>query len=293
MIYDRPYMRSIGPRSGMSPLFWLIGSLVAVYVVQKIAIVWLDTNVITEWFGLSPAGLAEGRIWTLFTYGFLHDTNNVLHLIFNCLGLFFLGRLVLPEVGAVKFLLISIISTVSGGLFWLGVNFSRGGVLMGASASVMGMLIYFACMRPNERITILLFFVLPISILPKFLAMIIAGMELFGLLFGELPRGMLSTSIAHSAHLGGMLASLILFRMWSGASEVIPASRTVELPRWMKKKRSNPDIGASYRVNVSQGRDMKREVDRILDKINNSGFGSLTAEEKRTLDEARDTLGKR
>jgi hypothetical protein len=34
-------------------------------------------------------------------------------------------------------------------------------------------------------------------------------------------------------------------------------------------------------------------VDRILDKINERGFGSLTADEKRVLDEAREVLGPR
>lgn len=293
MISDRPYMRSVGPNSGMTPLFWLIGTLIAVYVAQRIGADWLRTGVLTEWLGLSPEGLTGGRIWTLLTYGFLHDPGNLWHLLFNCLGLFFLGRIILPELGGLRFLLLYAVSTIAGGLFWVGINFSRGGLLVGASSAVLGMLIYFACMRPNERITFLLFFVLPVSVLPKFLAIIIAGLELFGLLFAELPRGGFATSIAHSAHLGGMLAALILFRVWSAESPVIPASRSVELPKWMRTKRANPDIGGNYRVNVSPGRDMKREVDRILDKINNSGFGSLTPEEKRTLDEARDTLGKR
>jgi membrane associated rhomboid family serine protease len=276
----------------MSPLFWLLGALVAVFVVQNIAGVWFKSNAISAWFGLSAEGLSSGRIWTLFTYGFMHDPGSIWHLLLNSLGLFFLGRLVLPELGAFRFLLLYLISTVAGGLCWLGINFARGGILLGASSAVLGMLVYFACLRPNERMTFLLFFILPVSILPKFLAIIVTALELFGLLFSELPRGGF-TQVAHSAHLGGMLAALVLFRVWSAESAVIPASSSVELPKWMRKKRANPDIGGSYRVNVSQGRDMKREVDRILDKINHSGFGSLTAEEKRTLDEARDTLGKR
>jgi hypothetical protein len=37
---------------------------------------------------------------------------------------------------------------------------------------------------------------------------------------------------------------------------------------------------------------LRAEVDRILDKINSEGFGALTAEEKRLLDEARDLLSR-
>lgn len=293
MIYDRPYMRSIGPNSGLSPLFWLIGSLVAVFVLQNLAAVWLNSRLVIDWFALSGEALASGRFWTLFTYGFLHDTRSLWHLLGNALGLFFLGRIVLPTLGTTRFFLLFLFATLVGGLFWTGVNFARGGVLVGASSGVLGMLVYFACIRPNERITFLLFFIIPISVLPKYLAMIIAGAEIFGLLFSELPGGQFTTGIAYSAHLGGMLAALILFRVWDSAPAVVPSGRSIELPQWFKKKRANPDIGGNYKVNVSQGRDLKKEIDRILDKINNSGFGSLTPEEKRTLDDARDTLGKR
>ncbi|HUG11317.1 MAG TPA: rhomboid family intramembrane serine protease [Opitutaceae bacterium] len=293
MISDRPYMRSVSPNSGLAPLFWLLGALAAVFVAQNLVEVWFSSRVVSEWFGLSARGLAEGRFWTLFTYGFLHDTRGIWHILANTLGLFFLGRIVLPELGARRFLLLFFVCTILGGLFWTGINFSRGGMLVGASGAVFGLITYFACMRPNERITVLLFFILPVTVIPKYAAMFIGGVQLFLFLFAELPGGGLSTGIAHSAHLGGMLAGLILYRVWSGESAVISPSKSVELPKWMRTKRANPDIGGSYRVNVSQGRDMKREVDRILDKINHSGFGSLTPEEKRTLDDARDTLGKR
>jgi hypothetical protein len=38
---------------------------------------------------------------------------------------------------------------------------------------------------------------------------------------------------------------------------------------------------------------LRAEVDRILDKINSQGFGSLSADEKRVLDEAKDLIGRR
>jgi hypothetical protein len=45
-------------------------------------------------------------------------------------------------------------------------------------------------------------------------------------------------------------------------------------------------------VNLTEREHLKLEVDRILDKINSKGFGSLTPEERKTLDEARDMLSK-
>jgi hypothetical protein len=58
-----------------------------------------------------------------------------------------------------------------------------------------------------------------------------------------------------------------------------------------------PALGAvaqpAIRVNVGSRADLKAAVDRILDKINSKGFGALTPEEKRLLDEAKDLLSKR
>jgi hypothetical protein len=45
-------------------------------------------------------------------------------------------------------------------------------------------------------------------------------------------------------------------------------------------------------VNLTNRSDLRAEVDRILDNINREGFGALTEEEKRLLDEARDLLSR-
>jgi hypothetical protein len=66
---------------------------------------------------------------------------------------------------------------------------------------------------------------------------------------------------------------------------------TVELPAWFKRrKKKEPYI--SYKVNRSKRDELQIEVDRILDKINATGFGSLTIDEKQTLDRAKDILSR-
>ena len=58
-------------------------------------------------------------------------------------------------------------------------------------------------------------------------------------------------------------------------------------------KRRQKTEAPSYHVNRSvRPSDLQKEVDRILDKINSSGFGSLNQEEKSTLDRAKDIIGK-
>ena len=56
---------------------------------------------------------------------------------------------------------------------------------------------------------------------------------------------------------------------------------------------AKPATPAAYHVNLSNREDLRAEVDRILDKINSQGFGALTADEKRLLDEAKDLLSRR
>ena len=48
----------------------------------------------------------------------------------------------------------------------------------------------------------------------------------------------------------------------------------------------------SYAVDFSNQHSLQAEVDRILDKINENGFGSLTQDEKNTLDKAKGLLNR-
>ena len=71
-------------------------------------------------------------------------------------------------------------------------------------------------------------------------------------------------------------------------------AETFKMPDWFKPKPKKPTTKAfPYKVNISPPRDLKKEVDRILDKINSQGFGALTDSEKKILDEAGDLLKKR
>jgi hypothetical protein len=99
--------------------------------------------------------------------------------------------------------------------------------------------------------------------------------------------------MAPSAHLGGMAVGWIYFRFVHDAEwRLLNRRVSVELPRWMKRRQR---MAAAPARPVSAGNrdEFRAEVDRILDKITSQGFGALTAEEKRVLDEARELLSKR
>ena len=297
MISDRSYMREPNPAKGLAPLLWLIGALVGGFILQRI----LDSaapGATSDWLALTAESVRHGRVWTLLTYSFLHEPNNLLHLILNALSILFIGRLLLPTVGTRRFLLTYFGAVLAGGIFWLAVNFTNPGrpILLGASAGTYGLLALFCCRFAFERMTVLLFFVIPVTIVPRYFLIVIGAIETIFFLFAELfPVGAQST-FAHSAHVAGMIAGIIAYRAMvereSSSEEAHPSRAAIELPTWRRKKKTAATEAPSFKINLTGRENLKAEVDRILDKINTSGFGSLTTEEKRTLDEARDMMTK-
>jgi len=290
-------MRDSYERRGTSVLTWLISAIVAAYVMQS-ALVRISAAGagVVDALALSTAGLRAGRLWTLLTYGFLHDTGNLLQVIAYLLAIYFAGRELLPMLGARRFLAFYASSLVAGGLFWSALHWSRPAAVYGSSAGASALVILFACFFPNRETTQLLFF-LPVSFKPKHLACLLLTFDLCGLVFYEImgaasPFG----ASAHSVRLGGMAAGWLYYRYVHESSRGFSRRGAgAELPRWMRH-RSPVKPGApspNQAVNTGDRGHLRAEVDRILDKINSDGFGSLSADEKRVLDEARDLIGRR
>ena len=294
MLSDRTYMRDHYPRERASVLAWLISAIVAGFVLQLVFERILEMpGALEHYFGLSAGGLRAGRVWTLASYGFLHDTRNLLHIVGNLLGLYFLGRVLLPMLGATRFLVLYAALVVVGGAAWAAVNWQVAGSVVGASAGVAGLFVVFACFYPNQPVTFLLFFILPVTLKPKYIAVAFLLTDLAGCLCYEVMGVPSPFGFAHSAHLGGMAAGWIYYRYIHDANWQLPGRRTdIELPKWMKKAAKAP-APAAFQVNTGSPGDLRAEVDRILDKINSQGFGALSADEKRILDEAKDLLSRR
>jgi membrane associated rhomboid family serine protease len=306
MLSDRPYLRGDYEREKTSALTWLLSALVAGSVVQwVIGAGWIGGGTrVEDYFGLSVRALQQGWVWTLLTHSFLHSPTFVLHLLFNLLALYFLGRELLPMLGTPRFLGLFAAANIVGGLAWSVAHWGNPAQAghLGATAAVDALFVVFACFFPNQQITFLLFFVFPVTLKPKHVATFLAGFALITLFVFELPGAPLPLDLAlsSSAHLGGMLAGLLYYRFihdsrWSFGS---PDRAEMELPRWLKRTRREP-APAAVQVNVEPAptapdrESIRAEVDRILDKINSQGFGALTAEERRMLDSAKDLLSRR
>lgn len=257
---------------------YIIFSLVLIFVLQS-AFKFFGFYSLYEIFGLSREGLFAGKVWTVVSYSFLHE--GPLHLIFNILGIHFISRNVEQYLSTESYIVFSVLTVICGSILWL--FFSSGvSYLIGSSAFVMGSLSFFCLKRPDTPITFLLFFVLPVTLKPKYLLIGVLGIELYGFLFSEINN---ISSIAHSAHLGGMIA---------GALMTTNFTNYIKFPTFTFKQNSKKsekfhysEYEPSYTINFNNSREIEIEVDKILDKINEKGFGSLTEKEKNTLEKAK------
>ncbi|MBR1415096.1 MAG: rhomboid family intramembrane serine protease [Prevotella sp.] len=164
---------------------------------------------------------------------------------------------------------------------------------MGASGAVYGILLAFGMTFPNERIFI---FPLPVPIKAKWLICFYAVLELV------LAYGSRGDGVAHVAHLGGMLFGLLLILYWRRRPGDLNMSSGRQFFEKLKRNfdaRHNAKSDGRRQTDTRQpgygptreddmeynARKQQRqaEIDAILDKINKSGYDSLTKEEKQRL----------
>ncbi len=283
MLYDRPYMQQNQNTRSRNLVLGIIIFNVVVYAIQL-----AGGEGFFRFFALTSGDFGGPHIWSFLTYSFLHSPQSIFHLVGNMIGVFFLGRALLPELGEKRFVQLYLGSTIVGGLVWYIISFASGtGAVVGASGAVFGLITCFGLMYAENDI----YFMMVIRMKAKVLLYISLGIAGFGLIFFELLNG---HSTAHSAHLGGMLGGFLFYKFIYLRNPGPGKAEAFKMPDWFKPKPQKPTTKAfPYKVNITPPRDLKKEVDRILDKINSQGFGALTDSEKKILDEAGDLLKKR
>ena len=241
--------------------------------------------------------------WQLVTYSFMHA--GLLHIGVNMLLLFWVGREFERMHGSQQFWTVYLTTAVGGGLICLilspfvpsiagGMVGGRSIPVLGASASVLGVLTTVAILYPYKQIRLLFFGIVP-------LLWVVIGFLIIDSLMALSPGG--NTAVA--AHWGGALTGFLYAKsqqgelgVFSGAGSLFGggASRQsspgllTRLQGWFQTTNS-PDPSPTQRPGGSDGApsrssDRTEEVDRILDKISENGYESLSDEEKRILYEA-------
>src|SRR5579864_8107774 len=179
---------------------WLLLTNTALFILTSPAFVHGPAVVL---FGITPeAVLRNFFIWQPLTYMFLHG--GIWHLIFNMLTLWMFGIQLETDWGTRQFLKYYFICGIGAGICIVAVNALVGDrytPTLGASGAIMGVLLAFGVMYPNQRV--LMNFLFPIK--AKYLVMIYVAVELW-MSFGP------NTGISSIAHLGGMLVGYVYLK---------------------------------------------------------------------------------
>lgn len=253
------------------------GTLFFLFNVNDAVIQW----VVRELSMPSQPALFLLRPWTIFTYMFVHTS--FMHILFNLVVLSWTGRLFTEYLGNDKLWATYILGGLCGGLFYfLGFNllpvFSSlniSATLIGASAGVVAILVAIATLLPDYTVQLML--VGPVRL--KYLAVFLVVLYILSLRDGN--------AGGQFAHLGGAFFGFIMVKQ---------LRRGRDLTGWLVKfgKRFGGNKSSHLKVvsrsaAASDTRHREAQVasqeaiDRILDKINKSGFDSLTATEKEIL----------
>ena len=272
-LHDRPYWREDFDRGGQragrvfagmprptSAVKWLLIANIAVFVLQLI-----PGHIMTAIFAVVPP--AWWQLWRYVTFQFLHA--GLIHLLFNMLGLYFLGMVLERAWGPRRFLTFYLSCGAFAGLCHVVMTFTfnPSGIntpLVGASGGVYAVVLACAVLFPQIRLILFLF---PVPI--RFAAVLFIGIAVYNVI-GGISAGGFAGGISDAAHLGGAAAGA--FWIW-----LLPKLRGAPIKARVKRNR-----GAWQRKLQKQAED-QAEIDRILQKIHQHGIGSLTAGEKRTL----------
>lgn len=288
-VYNRDYMRDEGRAGGgiPSPRSW---SLVAWLVVLTVAYYLIDILVFNNAHHgeVSRADLLNGHVYLLVSYMFVHG--HLMHLAFNMVLLWFAGKMLLQIVGQNKFMAIYF----GGGILGAGLQLVWfPGDLVGASAGCMAILCALAAIMPNQVISLMLFFVLPLRLKLKTIAGTFVLIDVV-ILLGSTWLGW-DTDIGHLAHLGGA------FFGWAYVVWILPRSQaraedSQRKGRWQERFGARRVVDAEVVEEKKRKKDktfVSEDVDAILDKISEEGMQSLTAKEKKILEKSSEKLSRR
>lgn len=249
------------------------------------------SQVFLKYFALIPIGSfsdASFYPWQLITYQFMHGDFG--HIFFNMFALWMFGMEIENMWGSKKFLTFYLTCGIIAGLAHLFISPLFGSLpapTIGASGAVYGVLIAFALFFPDRYI--FLYFLIPIK------AKYLIG---FLIVFEFLAINSAHSNIAHLAHLGGAFAGFLF--IWFDKSSHIELKAMLRRNRFRSSAssgsgfnifRQDEDIQEAkyYDINYDKSEKLEvtqEEIDRILDKISQSGYQNLTEREKKILFEA-------
>lgn len=252
----------------------------------------LPDNTSLNWLDLpSNFGSFFEKPWAIITYAFVHY--DFLHILFNMLWLYFIGRMFLNLFSAKMALNIYMLGAMAGGVLYMLCYtlfpnvFSTNSNLVGASAAVRALLIFLCAYLPNQDVR---FFVFNIKL--WHVGLFIVVLDIFGV-FSGINNPVSGNAGGNLAHLGGALLGYLYAKQLLVGNDV---GKGIEgfmnlFANMFKPSKKGPlktvhknksKVGGYTKTDFNEFNNQKK-IDVILDKISKSGYDSLTAEEKEFL----------
>ena len=228
------------------------------------------------------------RPWTIITYMFLHV--DFIHILMNLLWLYWFGSMFIQELGVKKLLSTYILGGLAGGLLYVIFynvfpvfeQVKSGSIALGASASVMAVVVATATYQPERRMNLV--FIGPIKIIYIALVMFI---------FTSMVDFSVNTG-GKIAHIGGAMMGFIFARYYKRGTDISKGFDRMmdKMATWFKPGKEK--LKVSYKRSADdieynkQKAEEQKDIDKILDKISKAGYDSLSAREKELLFKMRD-----
>lgn len=268
----------------------VLEKIIAVNVVIFILGLLLRSNL--GWFEL-PSDFSDFIVkpWAIITYGFLHY--EFLHLFFNMLWLYFIGRMFLNLFSPKMALNIYFLGAMAGGLLYMLCYtmfpnvFQANSRLLGASAAVRALLIFLCAYMPNQELR---FFTFNLKLWYVGVAIVI--IDVIGV-FSGINNPIDGNPGGNLAHLGGGLLGYFYAKQLLKGKDIGRGFESIvnAIVNMFKARKKGPlktvhknksKVGGYTKSDFKEFNNQKK-IDIILDKISKSGYDSLTAEEKEFL----------
>jgi membrane associated rhomboid family serine protease len=262
---------------------------ILVFVVQSIILLFFTLgnkqeifiNFLQHFYFPENLKLFITRPWTLFTYQFLHSPLGIFHILFNMLYLYFFGRILIDFLNSRNIFPLYITGGIAGALvFMITYNLApvfqtTDGILVGASASVLALVVAVATLVPD--FTVFLIFFGPVKL--KYIAFAAILIDVVSISAGSNAGG-------HLSHLGGALTGFLFIKSYQKGYNWFGWYFTLE-DKIKNLRNKNPKVAyvnTEYKKTKSTIPDEKqKKLDAILDKISKGGYDSLSAAEKEFL----------
>jgi membrane associated rhomboid family serine protease len=250
-------------------LLSLLGVNVAVFAAQEVLEAY-QPGFVAQYLGLSYRGIDQAYAWQFLSAMFLQA--GIVSFVANSFLLYFIGRDLESILGPKHFLYLFVAGAIGGEVGHLFLMPSTT-VLLAASGGVAALVVAFAIILPELELVGSFFFVLPVKLKAKHLAvaLFVAGAVLVVFVRDGV--------VGHSAWLGGGMVGWLY-------AHLLGFGRPSFLQRALRRRR----LEGERRRQMSLDEFISLEVDPLLEKISRSGLSSLSRRERRTLDEVREKM---